>query len=100
MSQKQRIQSRNFERVLRQVRDTTPEAIVKLIAAQLDRCDEAAKRIEKEGSVVRDTKGSVIAHPAIAIELAATKSAADLLLKHGDPRKTIKDYERTKADTN
>ena len=88
MSRKLPIQSRNFERVSRQVRDTTPEAVVKLIATQLDRCDEAAERIGNEGSVVRDTKGSVIAHPAISIELAATKCATALLSKHGDPRKT------------
>jgi hypothetical protein len=60
--------------------------VVTLIATQLDRAEEAAERIAREGSVVRDTKGSVIAHPAIAIELAATKLAADLLGKHVQPK--------------
>lgn len=43
---------------------------------------KAKERIEKEGSFVRDMKGSVVPHPAITIELAATKTAAELLMKN------------------
>jgi len=68
--------------VAKQCREKTPESLIELIARQLDRADEAKQRIEREGSVVRDMKGSVMPHPAIAIELAATKAAADLLGKH------------------
>ena len=74
--------SRNFEAVADQVRSNTPDAIIELIARQLDRCDDARARIEREGAVVRDVKGCVVAHPSIAIELQATKCAADLLAKH------------------
>lgn len=82
MSQEQHTQSKNYECVRGQVRPNTPPAIVQLIARQLDRADDAHERIEQEGSVVRDMRGSVIPHPAIQIELAATKTAADLLAKH------------------
>ena len=74
--------SPNFDDVAEQVAQSTPYTIIELIARQLDRADEAKGRIDREGSVVRDTKGSVIAHPAIQIELAATKLAAALIEKH------------------
>lgn len=79
--------STNLESVREQVRADTPESLIELIAKQLDRASEAAERIEKEGSVVRDMKGSVIPHPAILIEQNATKLAADLLTKNKDLRK-------------
>jgi len=82
VSHKQPTRSKNYDAVAKQVRDNTPASVIELIARQLDRADDAKARIEKEGSVVRDMKGSVIPHPAIAIELAATKTAADLLGKH------------------
>jgi len=62
--------------------ENTPDATIELIANQLERAKDAAARIEKEGSVVRDSRGSVIPHPAIDIERAATKLAADLILKN------------------
>ena len=52
------------------------------IARQMDRADEAQKRILEEGLVVRDMKGSVIAHPAIQIEKDACKIITDLLHRH------------------
>jgi len=81
MSQQQPTPSKNIEIVTNQVKKGTQPSIIALIANQLDRAEEAAARIVKEGSVVRDMKGSVIAHPAIAIEIAATKTAAEMLLK-------------------
>jgi hypothetical protein len=72
----------NLDRVYEQVRDNTPRSICELIARQLDRADEAAERILREGTVVRDLKGSVVAHPAIAIEITATKLACELISKH------------------
>lgn len=74
--------SDNLARVRVQVEDDTPPSICLLIARQLDRADEAAERIKREGSVVRDLKGNVVAHPAIQIEITATKVASDLLSKH------------------
>ena len=65
-----------------QVRIKTPKSIVNAIATQLDRSDEAKKRIEEEGIVVRDLKGSVVAHPALKIEQDATKLIADLLNRY------------------
>jgi len=60
----------------------TPAAIVKLIETQLVRAADAAARIVSEGLVVRDMRGSVVAHPAVAIEAAATRLAAELIKKH------------------
>jgi len=82
MSPKRPTRSRNYDLVSKQVRPKTPEGVIELIARQLDRADDAKARIESEGSVVRDMKGSVIAHPAVQIELAATKLAAELILKN------------------
>jgi len=65
-----------------QVQPGTPDSIITLIERQLDRAWAAHCRIQKEGEVVRDMKGSVIPHPAIEIERAATKQASDLLAKH------------------
>lgn len=82
MNRKQPTQSKSYDIVAKQVRAKTPESVIELIARQLDRADDAKERIEREGSVVRDMKGSVIPHPAIQIEIAATKIAVDLLRKH------------------
>lgn len=60
----------------------TPDVVIELVARQVDRADEAAARIDKEGGVVRDLKGSVIPHPAIAIEASATKNIAEMILKY------------------
>ena len=71
----------NIDKVRCQVRKVTPDSIVELISSQIDRADEAARRIDTEGIVVRDMKGSVIQHPAIKIEMDAHKVIADLMGK-------------------
>lgn len=89
MSRPTPTRSKNYEAVAAQVRPDTPESLIELVARQLDRADDARRRIEEEGQVVRDMKGSVVPHPSIAIEAAATKIVADLLAKHrrvGKPR--------------
>lgn len=87
------IQSKNFDLIKGEVKNTCPDVVVELIARQKDRSDEAAARIEKEGSVVRNLRGDVVPHPAIEVEKAATKLIADLMAKHKRPtplqRKTI-----------
>jgi len=55
---------------------------VEVLAIQMDRAEEAHRRIEEEGIVVRDLKGSVIPHPAIKIEIDAGKIISDLIKKH------------------
>ena len=84
MSQEQHINSRttkNYDKVKEQVKEGTGESVIALIASQLDLADEARERITKEGSVVRDLKGCVIAHPAISIEQSAMKLVTGLLCK-------------------
>ena len=75
--------SLTFESVKKQCSDNTPPGVIEQIAAQMDRAAEAKRRIETEGIVVRDMKGSVIAHPAIKIEQDACKMITDLLTRHG-----------------
>lgn len=65
--------------VSEQVKARTPAAVIAMIETQLERAREAGERVAREGSVVRDMKGSVIPHPAIAVEAAAQKLAAALL---------------------
>lgn len=75
------MKSANIENAAAQVSDMTPPAIVEAIAIQMDRAQAAKKRIDEEGIVVRDMKGSVIAHPAIKIEIDANKMIVDLIKK-------------------
>ena len=82
MSQHQPTQSKNYKLVVDQVKHTTPLIIIDMIARLIDRADEAKTRIEKEGAVVRDMKGSVIPHPGIDIESKAIKQISDLIFTH------------------
>jgi hypothetical protein len=70
-----------IDEVAGQVKSSCPAAVVEAIAAQLYLAREARQRVASEGSVVRDPKGSVIAHPAIKIEAAAVKLYSELLSK-------------------
>ena len=76
------MKSKNINLIKEQVGARTPSSIIAIISDQLDRVDDAKKRIESEGIVVRDMKGSVIPHPAIKIEIDAGKIITDLLAKH------------------
>lgn len=82
MNQEQPIQSPNHNYVTKQVRKNTPVSVIELIASQLDRTDESKRRIVEDGIVVRNISGSVVEHPCIKIEVAATKLACDLLAKY------------------
>jgi hypothetical protein len=83
MSQKPVIKSENYDLAKTQCRPRTPDAIINSLANQIDRVTESAERIIKEGSVVRDMKGSVIEHPSIKIEASATKLISEILQKWG-----------------
>jgi hypothetical protein len=79
MNQNTHTQLTNIEKARKQVNGSTPESIIQAIATQMDRLDEARRRIDEEGIVVRDLTGSVIEHPAIKVELNATKMLSDLM---------------------
>ena len=55
--------------------------VVKSLAIQISRLYEAKHRIDIEGIVVRDLKGSVIPHPGIKIEQDATKLISEIIKK-------------------
>jgi len=62
--------------------EKTPRSVVEAVAVLIYTAQEARRRITKEGSVVRDMKGAVVPHPAIAIEAAAIKQYTDLIMKN------------------
>lgn len=64
------------------LRTSTPELIYDLIDNQIKIAEESRKRINKEGIVVRDLKGSVIPHPAIKIEQESIKIISDMIIKY------------------
>ena len=70
-----------LDEVFEQCHKSTPTATVEAIATQIQMAREARARIDEEGIVVRDMRGAVIAHPAIAIEAAAVKLFTELLRK-------------------
>jgi phage terminase small subunit len=59
----------------------TPELLVQIIADNIGVSNEAKRRIDDEGIVVRDMKGSVIPHPAIKIKADADKSIFSMIIK-------------------
>lgn len=71
--------------IRQQVRAQTPQTVVENIATLQVRAENARGRIDREGEVVRDPKGSVIPHPAIQIERDSLKAASDLLAKWFSP---------------
>lgn len=70
-----------LDEVFEQCHESTPTHTVEAIVIQIQLAREARARIVEEGIVVRDMRGSVIPHPAIAIESSATKLYTDLLRK-------------------
>jgi hypothetical protein len=70
-----------LDEVFEQCHASTPTATVEAIAIQIKLARDARSRIEEEGIVVRDMKGSVIPHPAIKIEADAIKLYTELLRK-------------------
>ena len=82
MSQKLPIQCDDIiEELQGQLKNGTPVSIFEAVAIQIHTAREARERIEKEGSVVRDMRGSVIAHPAIKVESDAIKIYTGLIAK-------------------
>jgi hypothetical protein len=71
-----------IEELQGQLKTSTPTAVFEAVAIQIHTAREARGRIEKEGSVVRDMKGSVIPHPAIKIEADAIKIYTGLIAKY------------------
>ena len=83
MKQATRTPSNDIKKAQALVVKDTPTGVIEQIAKQLKRCDEASNRIDAEGIVVRDMKGSVIKHPAIEIEIKAGKIVTELLMRYG-----------------
>lgn len=82
MSHHTLIPLKTIEQVRDQCAPDTPKSVLDSIALQISRANEAGSRINAEGSVVRDMRGSVIPHPALDVETKAIKIFTDLLNKH------------------
>lgn len=83
MSPEQRTQLDNIIiEIQPQLNRRTPPIIKETIAVQILASREARDRVEEEGSVVRDIKGSVIPHPALKIEADAVKIYTALIAKY------------------
>ncbi len=82
MKPKPTLSAKLLAEVKAQLYKQTAPAIIEAIAVQLHQAREARERIEREGSVVRDMRGSVIAHPAIKIEADAIKLYTALVGKN------------------
>lgn len=65
------------------MQNKTPQGIIGILADKLAILSHAKQRIDKEGLVVRDLKGSVIPHPALNIIKDAEKTMIDLLKIYG-----------------
>jgi ABC-type Na+ transport system ATPase subunit NatA len=68
--------------ISKELRDNTPASIVSIINTHMARSAAAKKKIDLEGVVVRDQKGSVIQHPAIKVEIDANKIVHDMVDKY------------------
>lgn len=65
-----------------QIKPSTPKSVVDWISQNIEMAAKARKRIDDEGIVVRDVKGSVVSHPAIKIEADCQKIICDLVEKY------------------
>ena len=70
------------DRILSQVNASCPESVIEIIETNMILSDKAGARVEKEGIVVRDLKGSVIQHPAIKIQADAQKIISNMMDKY------------------
>jgi len=67
--------------IMESIRNDTPPPIVGIMITNSILIYDCIDRIKREGSVVRDLKGNVIAHPSIKIKQDADAIIADLVMK-------------------
>ena len=67
------------ENVIMQVTPDCPQSVIDIIVRKLQIIKRASARVDEEGIVVRDLKGSVVAHPAIKIETESMTIVSGLL---------------------
>jgi len=72
---------KNIEDAKKNLPANSPKITIELLSSQIGIAREARDRIEREGIVVRDMRGSVMPHPAIKIEQDALKCVKLLLEK-------------------
>lgn len=68
-----------FVELANQCKPTTPGPILEEIATNVVLSRSCQQRISKEGSMVADSRGNPIVHPAVAMQAAAHKRATSLL---------------------
>jgi len=73
-----------LDKAMDETKRTTPFGIVQILADKYKRLDDAKRRIDEEGLIVRDQKGSVIEHPALKIITTHEKEILDILKQYGE----------------
>jgi len=68
-----------FKEIAAQVRPECPVSVVESITAQVATSRDCRRRIDRDGTIVADSRGNPVPHPAIALEAAAQKRSATLL---------------------
>lgn len=63
--------------------DDAPVGLFDIYDAHRVNYDEAIRRINEEGQVVRDMRGAVVAHPSLAIQQASSDAMVQILAKFG-----------------
>ena len=59
-----------------------PKNVEKILNANIKIFDDAVEKITKEGCVVRDSKGNVLIHPSLEIQLKTSKIILEISFKY------------------
>ena len=65
------------------LKDKTPPAICEQLANQLKTSRDARAKIERDGIIVADSRGTPVDHPALKVEAAADKRVSNILRQWG-----------------
>jgi len=66
----------------------TPPAVIEALAIQIQTLRAARRLIDGDGLIVTDGKSNAVAHPALAVERAATTQITDMQRRWGARRRT------------
>lgn len=77
------MKSKYIKKAENELSPRAPDVIKKSLANYMRMAYESNDRIAKEGVVVRDLKGSVVAHPAIKVYKDVVREIAKIIQNHG-----------------
>jgi len=77
------MKQRYLDKAIERCTDRTPIGVLEILAEKMKRLDTAQTKLDDEGLVVRDMKGSVIEHPALKIVKDVEKEILTLFTAYG-----------------